>query len=105
MAILSGIHLMPPHQKSLSIYAVWGAGQQSAVNLALGYLQKTCIVGLNNADLIHLVGDGAVKNGEMEQISDLHSVKVSKQNRRGKTAMCGYNAVCALTAHRKTAAL
>ena len=104
-AFLGSVDLVRPDQESLGIDAVGGAGQQGAVVLPFLNSDQGDVVRLYDADLIHLVGQDLIEDGECKGIPGLHAVQMGKEQGRGQAAVGGNNAVGAGTSDGQAAAL
>ena len=93
------IRPVSPDQKAVGIDAVGGAGDQDAVVLSWLDGQRAQLVGLDDQDLVHFVGQHLVQHPEQKDIPLLQLVQIGKQLGAGQAPVAGDDAVGALPAH------
>lgn len=93
------------HQQPVGVDAVGRAGDKGAVVLPVLDRQVAEFLRLDDADLVHLVGQGLVQHVEDEGVPFRQLVQVGEQLGAGQPAVAGQHRVGAGAAHRKAAAL
>ena len=89
----------------MGIDAVGRAGDEGAQILIGVDFQPLGLIGQDNADPVHFVGEDLLHGAQAENITLRDLVKIREQPGRGQAAMSGQNAVGALSAHGQRTAL
>ena len=99
--LLEIINPVATDQQAVGIDAVGGAGDQRTQVPALDDRQFIHFLGLHDADLVHLVGEGLVEDIQHEIVALFKLVKVSEQPCGGQAPVAGKDTVGALAADRQ----
>ena len=93
--------MLATHEKSVSINAVWGTGEERYKVFAVNNSQGIDFRGKNNFDLINLIFQRSVEDMNIKLIADFHIGEVIKKCFARITRMGRNYGMCACTADRQ----
>ncbi len=98
-------HPAAPHQESVAVDSVGGAGHQGGQVFSFLRGQGGGVGGLHYGDAIHPVADGLIQDVEEEHVPLLQLIQVGEQGRAGESSVGGYHGMAPPAAYGEGASL
>ena len=102
---LGVFYTMATNQHPVAVDAIGGAGDQGAQIPAVLNEQVFGLMGQDDLDLIHLVGQCLVQNAENKGVPCLQLIQIGEQSCRGQAPVARHHAMGAFAAHRQACPL
>ena len=102
MILLHRLDALSSDKKPVSVDTIGGAGEQCAVVLAVFDEKIIDFIGLDYCYPVHLISKNLRHYCQCECIAYFHLIKIGEKTGTGKSSVARYNAVCGLSAYRKT---